>query len=66
MLETNRDFFAKLREENATTEKYIDAVWALRYPNPSPKPSSGWPYVSLQKQAELDAKNNPKVRALRS
>jgi hypothetical protein len=65
MLETSRDFFAKLREENASTEKYIDAVWALRYPNPPPKSSSGWPYTSLQARAGLDTKSNPKVRALR-
>ena len=30
-----------LRENNEAT--YADIIWALRYPEPSPKSSNGWP-----------------------
>jgi hypothetical protein len=66
ILESARDFFAKLREETGTDEAFIDAVWKLRYLTPSPKSSKGWPYVGLDSKNKPDSKlENPKVRVLR-
>jgi hypothetical protein len=64
-LETAMDFFTKLRGQNKTEEAYIDTVWAMRYPDPFPKSSPGWPYRGLKGQVMLETKSNPKVRALR-
>ena len=63
-LETALDFFVQLREQNKTEKDYLDAVWAMRYPDPFPKSSSGWPYRGLKDQ-EAQPKNNTKVRVLR-
>ena len=61
MLEEARDFFTKLRGEVGTDERYVDAIWALRYPKPFPKASSGWPCRCASDAVEVPSK----VRALR-
>ena len=61
MLEEDRDFFSKLREEVGTNERYVDAIWNLRYPRAFPKASSAWPYRSAENRVEIPNK----VRALR-
>jgi len=62
MLGSARDFFSKLQEEAGTHERYIDAIWELRYPTPFPKASSAWPYRSAANTVETPSK----VRALRN
>ena len=61
MLDGDRDFFSKLREEVGTNERYVDAIWSLRYPKVFPKASSSWPYRSAEEKIETPSK----VRALR-
>ena len=61
MLEEARDFFTKLRGEVGTDERYVDAIWNLRYPKTFPKASSAWPYRSAENRVEIPNK----VRALR-
>ncbi|MGA1580304.1 MAG: hypothetical protein ACO35B_06460 [Luminiphilus sp.] len=34
---------SKIAEGCTTAEEYIDRIWALRYPRPSPPSSDGWP-----------------------
>jgi hypothetical protein len=38
-----REILADLRGAN-TEEAYVDLMWGLRYPKPSPKSSNGWPF----------------------
>lgn len=70
ILETARDFFVKLRDETGTDKAYTDAIWKMRYPNPPPKASSGWPYTGLKKDIKTEDKAgpklDPKVRILRT
>lgn len=40
-----RDILSEMRE-GRTEEQYRDLIWATRYPEPAPKPSNGWPYMS--------------------
>ena len=61
MLEEAGDFFSKLREEVGTDERYVDAIWNLRYPKTFPKASSAWPYRSAEERIETPSK----VRAIR-
>ena len=61
MLEEARDFFSKLQEEVGTNERYVDAIWNLRYPKAFPKASLAWPYRSAENRVEIPNK----VRALR-
>ena len=61
MLEEARDFFSKLQEEVGTNERYVDAIWNLRYPKAFPKASLEWPYRSAENRVEIPNK----VRALR-
>jgi len=61
MIEDARDFFSRLQAEVDAEDRYIDAIWALRYPQPSPKASSAWPYRSAADTVEAPSK----VRALR-
>ena len=62
MLEEAGDFFSKLRGEVGTNERYVDAIWNLRYPKAFPKASNGWPFKSAADQTETPNK----VRALRN
>jgi len=61
MIEDVREFFTKLQEEAGTHERYVDAIWALRYPQSPPKASSAWPYRSAAERIETPNK----VRVLR-
>jgi hypothetical protein len=61
MLEEAGDFFSKLREEVGTDERYVDAIWNLRYPKAFPKSSSAWPYRAASERIETPSK----IRALR-
>jgi len=61
MLEEAGDFFSKLRGEVGTNERYVDAIWNLRYPKAFPKASSAWPYRSAENRVEIPNK----VRVLR-
>ena len=61
MIEDARDFFSRLQAEVDAEDRYIDAIWALRYPQPSPKASSAWPYRSAAERIETPNK----VRVLR-
>lgn len=43
MMETDaREQLAALREEHG--DAYFDLIWQMRYPEPSPKASDGWPF----------------------
>ena len=61
MIEDAREFLSRLQTGMGAEDRYADAIWALRYPQPSPKASSAWPYRSAADTVET----HNKVRAIR-
>jgi len=41
VIEDARELLTRLRDDNP--EGYVDAIWSMRYPQPSPKSGKGWP-----------------------
>jgi hypothetical protein len=56
MLETARDVLSNLRSMAGSDTQYVENVWALRYPDPSPKASHGWPYRPAGERIETPSK----------
>ena len=56
MLETARDVLSNLRGMAGSDTQYVENVWALRYPDPSPKASHGWPYKPAGERIETPSK----------
>ena len=56
MIEDAREFLSRLQTGVGTEDRYADAIWALRYPQPSPKASSAWPYRSAADTLEAPNK----------
>jgi hypothetical protein len=46
-----REKLSEIMEQSGSVESYVDAIWRLRYPNPAPKASDGWPYRSAKDRA---------------
>jgi hypothetical protein len=53
----SREKLSEIIEQSGSIESYVDAIWKLRYPKPSPAASDGWPYRSAKDRA---AKGDPK------
>jgi hypothetical protein len=57
---TAREYLADLAKDG--TKLYVERIWAMRYPLPSPKPSAGWPYRSVGEKSENRRKKRDTTR----